>query len=83
MTTISRLRTSSSYLTYTNSTEEAIRSGNPVIYDPNMKIPVDGLADQERVHRENGRTEYTEPLDLSKVVDDRFTKMAIETLGEQ
>ena len=70
------------YLTFTNSTEEAIRAGNPVIYDPNMVIPVEGLADQERVHRENGRTEYTEPLDLSNVVDERFTKKAIEALGE-
>jgi NitT/TauT family transport system substrate-binding protein len=71
------------YLTYTNSTEEAIRSGRPVIYDPNMVIPVEGLADQERVHRENGRTEYSEPLDLSNVVDTTFTEKAIEVLGEQ
>lgn len=71
------------YLTYTNSTEEAIRSGNPVIYDPNMVIPTEGLADQERVHRENGRTEYTEPLDLGNVVDERFTMEAIKALGKQ
>ena len=69
------------YLTYTNSKEDAIRKGRPVIYDPDMKIPVDGLADVERVHRENGRTEYTEPLDLSKVVDERFTEKAREILG--
>jgi NitT/TauT family transport system substrate-binding protein len=70
------------YLTYTNSTEEAIREGNPVFYDPNMVIPVEGMADQERVHRENGRTEYSDPLDLSKVVDERFTTKALEILGE-
>ena len=70
------------YLTFTNSTEEAIREGNPVFYDPDMVIPVDGMADQERVHRENGRTEYTEPLDLANVVDDRFTTKALEILGE-
>ena len=39
------------------------------------------IADIERVHRENGRTEYEEPLDLSKAVDETFTKKAIETLG--
>lgn len=70
------------YLTHTNSTEEAIRAGSPVIYDPNMKIPVDGLADVERVHRENGRTEYQDPIDLSTVVDTQFTDKAVETLGE-
>jgi NitT/TauT family transport system substrate-binding protein len=70
------------YLTYTNSTEDAIRSGSPVIYDPNMEIPVDGLADVERVHRENGRTDYQEPIDLSKVVDEQFVDKALEAVGE-
>ncbi len=69
------------YLKYVNSTEEAIRNGRRVIYDPDMKIPVEGLADVERVHRENGRTEYTEPIDLNSVVDDSFVKQAVELLG--
>ncbi|MCB1341507.1 MAG: ABC transporter substrate-binding protein [Pseudooceanicola sp.] len=69
------------YLTFTNSTEDAIRKGSPVIYDPAMQIPVEGLADMEKVHRENGRTEYTDPLDLSKAVDTTFTKKAVATLG--
>lgn len=70
------------YLSYVNSTEEAIRKGRPVIYDPNMVIPVDGLADVERVHRENGRTAYDTPIDLASVVDERFTKNALQLLGE-
>lgn len=70
------------YMTYTNSTEEALRTGSPVIYDPEMKIPVDGLADIEKTHRENGRTEYTEPLDLSNVIDERFTEAARKALGK-
>lgn len=69
------------YMTFTNSTEEALRSGRPVIYDPEMKIPVDGLADIEKTHRENGRTEYTDPLDLSNVIDERFTEAARKALG--
>lgn len=71
------------YLEHTASTEEAIRTGTRVIYDPNVEIPVDALADVERVHRENGRTEYEEPLDLSKVVDETFVTKAIETLGRR
>lgn len=70
------------YMTYTNSTEEALRSGRPVIYDPEMKIPVAGLADIEKTHRENGRTEYTDPLDLSNVIDERFTDAARKALGK-
>ena len=69
------------YLAFTASTEEAIRTGTRVIYDPNVEIPVDGLADVERVHRENGRTEYDEPLDLTKAVDETFTNQAVDTLG--
>ena len=69
------------YLSYVNSTEEAIREGTPVVYDPNMMIPVEGLADVERVHRENGRTQYDEPIDLSNVVDVSFTDSAREALG--
>ncbi len=70
------------YLKYTNSTEQAIREGVPVIYDPNMVIPIDGLADVEETHRENGRTIYEEPIDLNNVVDTRFTERAVEALGE-
>ena len=69
------------YLKYVNSTEEALRAGSPVIYDPNQVIPIDGLSDVERVHRENGRTEYTEPIDLSSVVETTFTEQGIGTVG--
>lgn len=70
------------YLTYTNSTEDALRKGTPVIYDPDMMIPVDGLKDVERVHRENGRTDYETPIDLSKVVDESFVDAALGALGK-
>lgn len=70
------------YLTYTNSTEEALRAGAPVVYDPNQVIPLDGLADVETTHRENGRTEYEEPIDLENVTDTSFTESALELLGE-
>jgi NitT/TauT family transport system substrate-binding protein len=69
------------YIKYTNSTEEALRSGAPVVYDPNMAISVEGLADVERVHRENGRTEYQEPIDLGNVVDGQFVDAALIALG--
>jgi NitT/TauT family transport system substrate-binding protein len=70
------------YLTYTNSTEEALRAGVPVVYDPNQVIPLDGLADVEGTHRANGRTEYEEAIDLENVTDTSFTEAALELLGE-
>ena len=71
------------YLNYTNSTEEALRNGRPVIYDVNMIIPVDGLSDVEATHRSNGRTEYDTPIDLDNVVDTRFVEAALSALGEE
>ena len=69
------------YLAYVNATEESIRSGNPVIYEPDQQIPFEGLADIERVHRENGRLEYTEPLDLNTAVDASFVEWALSIIG--
>ncbi|HZJ08879.1 MAG TPA: ABC transporter substrate-binding protein [Trueperaceae bacterium] len=69
------------YLRYVNSTEEAIKIGTPVFYDPNLTIPIEGLADVERVHRENGRTEYEEPIDLGNVVTTEFVEFALEAAG--
>lgn len=70
------------YLAYVNTTEDALRKGVPVIYDPNQTISIEGLGDIERVHRENGRVQYTEPLDLSTVVDSTFVEWALSVLGE-
>ncbi|HEX7002131.1 MAG TPA: ABC transporter substrate-binding protein, partial [Trueperaceae bacterium] len=69
------------YLAYVNSTEEAIRTGTPVLYDPDLTIPVDGLADVERVHRENGRTDYDEPIDLNDVIVTDFAEWALQMAG--
>lgn len=69
------------YMTFTNTTEKAIREGNPVVYDPDLVVSFDGLRDVERVHRENGRLEYTQAIDLAAVADDQFVKKAIAALG--
>jgi NitT/TauT family transport system substrate-binding protein len=70
------------YMTFANTTEKAIREGNPVVYDPDMKIPFETLGDAERVYRENGRLEYTKPIDLKVVADDQFVKKALGILGQ-
>jgi NitT/TauT family transport system substrate-binding protein len=70
------------YLKYTASTEAAIKAAKPAVYDPNQDIPAKGLADVERVHRENGRTDYDKPIDLKKVIDDQFVDKAVAALGK-
>ena len=70
------------YLAYVNTTEEALKNGVPLIYDPEQNISVEGLGDIERVHRQNGRVQYTEPIDLSKVVNSSFVDWARAQLKE-
>lgn len=70
------------YLKYTASTEAAIKAGEPAVYDPNQDIPAKGLADVERIHRENGRTDYDKPIDLKKVIDEQFVEKALAALGK-
>ena len=70
------------YLTYVpNATVESLRADTRLIFDPNQQIPVEGLADVERTHRENGRTAYETPIDLGVVVDLQFVEWALEQLG--
>lgn len=69
------------YLTYVSATPEAIQGDALLVFDPNQNIPVHDLADVETTHRLNGRTEYTEPLDLSAVVDTSFVEWALEVAG--
>jgi NitT/TauT family transport system substrate-binding protein len=71
------------YLKYTASTEAAVKKAHPAVYDPNMAIPLKGLADIERVNRENGRTDYDKPIDLKKVVDTQFVDYATGVLGKK
>jgi len=69
------------YMTYMNAAEEAIRKSEPQHNDPNQQISVDGLADIERIHRQNGRVEYTDAVDVNSVVDATFVEWALSVLG--
>ncbi|WP_455382692.1 ABC transporter substrate-binding protein [Salinispira pacifica] len=71
------------YLSHMNTTEAALRSGAPVVYDPNLQIDLSGLRDVERVHRENRRVEYSTPVDLNAVTDTSFVDWAQTVLGKR
>ena len=71
------------YLAHVNTTEQALRGGDPVIYDANQTISLDGLRDVERVHRENGRTEYKTPFDPQTVTDSSLVDWAHSVLGRK
>ncbi len=71
------------YLAHVNATEQSIRIGDPVIYDVNQEISLDGLRDVERVHRENGRTEYPQAFDPATVTDTSLVNWARSVLGRK
>ncbi len=70
------------YLAHVNTTEAALRASEPVIYDPNLTINLEGLRDVERVHRENRRVEYAAPIDLESVTDTSYVLWARKALGK-
>jgi len=71
------------YVKLTGGTEAAIKTATPLRYDPNMAIARDSIADQERVNRENGWTDYKDPLDLNQLIDESFQRRVISALGKQ
>lgn len=69
------------YMKYQNASEEGIRKQISMLYDPNLEIKMDSLADIERIHMNNGRLTYSEPIDKATVVDPSFQEYAVSELG--
>lgn len=69
------------YLKYVTSTEEAIKSGSPQLYDPDLKIYIDSIKNMEEVFRWAGWTEYTAVIPEDKMADAAFADNAVKTLG--
>jgi len=61
---------------------EVISSTYPYQFDPNLDIAkyVESVKRQERQHMKDGRLSYSEPLDLSKVVDATLVHQAANSL---
>lgn len=70
------------YMKYQRATEASIRKGMPMLYDPNLEVYTECLADIERVHMKNGRLTYSKPIDKKKVVDSSFQEYAVSVLGK-
>ena len=69
------------YLKYMKTTEETIRKTPPGLYDPNLTVKVESLADVQATHMKNGRLEYKEPLPLDAIVDTSWQQYALMILG--
>jgi NitT/TauT family transport system substrate-binding protein len=69
------------YMKYQKASEEAIRKGTSMLYDPNLEIKMESLADIERTHMKNGRLTYSTPIEKSKVAEAAFQKYAVSVLG--
>jgi NitT/TauT family transport system substrate-binding protein len=71
------------YLAHVPTTAKALESGVPVVYDPNLGISLDGLRDVERIHRQDGRLEYSNPINLDSVTNTSFVNWALSKLGRK
>ncbi len=71
------------YLASVPTTRRALEASTPFIYDPNLNIPLEGLRDIERIHRKDGRLDYSSPIDLQQVVDGSFVGWALSILGRE
>jgi NitT/TauT family transport system substrate-binding protein len=69
------------YMKYQKASEESIRKGLPMLYDPNLEIKMQSLDDIERTHMKNGRLTYSTPLEKSNVVDTTFQQYSVSVLG--
>ena len=70
------------YMKYQRSSEEAIRKGMPMLFDPNLTIYTKSLGDIEGIHMKNGRLTYSKPIDKKKVVNSSFQEYAVSVLGK-
>jgi NitT/TauT family transport system substrate-binding protein len=66
---------------YTHLSPDVLRASAFNTWDPDLRIQGDDLLDQQRVHIQNGRTEFIEPLPLDRLVDERYEAAALQKLG--
>ena len=69
------------YLRYVTSTESAIRTGNPQVYDPDLKVDMDSVKNMEEIFRWAGWTNYTTEIAQDKMADPSFAANAVKVLG--
>ncbi len=69
------------YMKYMKTTEETIRKTPPGLYDPNLTVKIEDLADIQNTHMKNGRLEYSTPLPLDNLVDLSWQQYALKELG--
>ncbi len=70
------------YVKWTGSPEAAIKAASPLRYDPNLTVARESIADQERVDRDNGWSDYKDALDLGQLIDESFGQRAVSALGK-
>jgi len=61
---------------------DAVEQAVPYTIDPNLDIAKyeKGLRDEEAVHRENGRLNYSDPIDFKTVIDASLVHQAAASL---
>lgn len=66
---------------YLGVAETVITQGKPLVYDPNMDVRRHTIEDSEHFFREYGYSDYSQPIDLDKIIDSSFQQKALDALG--
>lgn len=70
------------YVKWTGSKEEDIRKNPPNIHDPNLKVLKNDLVEAEEIVRGAGWVDYTNPLDVGKMINESVLQDALKVVGE-
>jgi NitT/TauT family transport system substrate-binding protein len=66
---------------YTRVPVAVLQKIRPTYDDPELRVDVPGLMDQQRFYMDRGYLRYTEPLDLNRFVDDGPRTAALRAVG--
>jgi ABC-type nitrate/sulfonate/bicarbonate transport system substrate-binding protein len=66
---------------YTRLEPEVIKAVWPPYFDPNGKVNVESIMEQQRFHLSRGSLKYTTPIDVRQHIDESFVEYAVQQLG--
>ena len=67
---------------YTKTPKDIIKATKPPIHNPNGTLNLDDMKAQQEYFLGSGALTYTEPIDLSTIVDNSFVEGALKIIGK-
>ena len=67
---------------YTKTPKDIIKATKPPLHNPNGTLNLDDMKAQQEYFLGSGALTYTEPIDLSTIVDNSFVEGALKIIGK-